>query len=1272
MTEQNYYNNNKNIGLLSLKNDNIFLNHLNSNVASQLNNYNNLSPYIDPNLNINNLLYLNSNNQNMSNINLNNQISNNINNYNNKNTIYNYIQNNYYNKVNNIYYQSSNNINLIKPYFSNINMLIASHSLTKANDLIYKDLQQLENILSNYKLYIMNNNFDAIELCLKYILESNFFFNKVVTNKIENILKKLLNQINNNDENFKFKLKEVLKEMIPLNFKEHYLKEYFNPKGEKMLYSSFKKDLNLYKNYKDRIFYLYQIFGTAKFKLNNKDREEIQNIFKYNYGFNNQNFNKNNFVNNDFYNDFSLKNNGGSFQNNYNTYNNNFNYNNKYRKHSFQSNSNNWNESNYSYNNNININKNGNSNFNQYKSFNNNYNYIEDKNNDELGFNKIYDYHQNSSYHKKYNYKNNRHSFIDKNNAKIKNNRKNSGKGTLLVEVKTTPKKEENEIDDNNNKNIENKEVINDIKKSENDINKEFIDDNNINKNDTIKNENKENKDENNIILMNEINISQDMPKDEEQDNIKNNNENENENKENIILNEDENDEDKIDSNNGDDNNFNFQDDNIVTDFNSINPFNENNTKEQNKNEINSDKEDNENNLRAVRITSEDEKLNINKEEDIGNNNDLILNIINSSENEITNNNNLIKKDINEEVDNMTNNEKLDYLNININNEQENNNNNNNNNDNNNNNKDIEAKEQNIVDKEPIYNSSETNLLIQNNNKNDEFELKQKISPNLIENIKINLNSQNENMNIDINNNNNNKNDNWMNTDKNNSDNNLEFNINENSHQNNLINNNSLTNKKLLGKVDKNNSQINSNTNLSKTTLNNNILSNANNLTMNLMNNINSYMNLLNLFNEQNFLLTNNYYINENQNYINIFFNYLNQENNLISTIKPNSKNKNNHFNKQSDIDYLKLKSDKLSNEYNNKVRKMQDNNPLLVNEYKNLFEEKIILPLYQKICEENQLKKELYTDVYNKYVNVISKIFDKNNVKNAQIEPYGSIVNNFMIEYGDIDICIIPEDLNSISDFDAYLEEIKEEVVDEQKCAKFITLEKYSKFMIIKLQDIESEIDLDITVQNILPIINTKLIRFYSLYDQRFHILGIFMKFWVKKNQIHGALDKFLSSYALLILIIHYLQTITEPKVLPILQQIRNIKKDYTYHNGEKEILTNLYFEEDLEEIKKYMGIINCDEENESSIVDLLVGFFEYYAYKYNHYLISISRSDKVEVDANENIAFPLEDPFDIGYNPGKSMKLNTLQYYAFICCMKKELNNILSGKYFQYDNDE
>ena len=132
--------------------------------------------------------------------------------------------------------------------------------------------------------------------------------------------------------------------------------------------------------------------------------------------------------------------------------------------------------------------------------------------------------------------------------------------------------------------------------------------------------------------------------------------------------------------------------------------------------------------------------------------------------------------------------------------------------------------------------------------------------------------------------------------------------------------------------------------------------------------------------------------------------------------------------------------------------------------------------------------------------------------MKNTQIEPYGSIVNNFMTEYGDIDICVNPKDNNTKCDYDTVLEEIKDEIVNNQKIAKYIILEKYSKFLILKLKDIETDIDLDITVQNILPIINTKLIRFYSLYDQRFHIFGIFLKFWVKKNHIHGSLDKYLS----------------------------------------------------------------------------------------------------------------------------------------------------------------
>ena len=64
------------------------------------------------------------------------------------------------------------------------------------------------------------------------------------------------------------------------------------------------------------------------------------------------------------------------------------------------------------------------------------------------------------------------------------------------------------------------------------------------------------------------------------------------------------------------------------------------------------------------------------------------------------------------------------------------------------------------------------------------------------------------------------------------------------------------------------------------------------------------------------------------------------------------------------------------------------------------------------------------------------------------------------------------------------------------------------------------------------------------------------------------------------------------------------------------------------------------------------------------NFILISINNTEKKNCKG-EHFAFPMEDPFDIEHNPGKSMKLNTNQFDNFINCMKKEINIILSGEY-------
>jgi len=1313
MTDQTNSNNNmnnNNIGTLSINADLINGKQLTNNDI-QINNYNN-SEFINSNLNINNLIYLNSNNnnnmdqiQNYSNQNQNSNIEkNDINNQNysyvmNYNNTHN--QNNYHNNSNNNYYRSGNfNIKTAKPYFTLKNQLIKLNSLDEVNEKVYKDLQQIEKILPNYKNYMVNNNFEAVNLCLKYIECTHFFFNEVATKKIGDIFNYIIFS-NNQDEKFKYKLKEIFQKMIPYNIRKSYLDGVYSQNYDKNLYNIFKKDINISKNYKENMFYLYEIFEIVSQKLNNKDREELKNIFnKYSYIINNSNIN-----NNKYYNDIT-------------------NNSNRYRKHSFQSQNNNWNYNAYDNNSYNNIS-------------NNNKNYIDDRHSDELSYKKTYDnnnYYSSGFQNRKNNYKgsySSRHYYNDNNKIKNKGNRKHSayGGGAMLVEVSTTPKKEDTENDANEiiwNIDVDKKDdeinaIQNDtnnnndiIEKKEEkivEINNNNINDDKIENKEEDKKEQKEenenegykNKDEiqmdndqeekkveNN--LLNELNISHEKEeKNEDNNNIENKNSTENgEKKEehednndnhntNSIEREEIGEKEEKEINNFD---LNLKEDILISDFNSLNPFNEKKVSEKDM----SEKEDSSNNLGIIH-TNQNLDLNNNEENDNDGSNNLVLNIINNTTENDFNNINLYDNFMSNDNDDLHNepNENFEYnqinndMNINIddaNKEKdliEVNNNNNYNNEINEHENEVEKQiKSDLLNNSPkneiIFSNSENNInekinlpkaLIDNNISNNNMKNKSisdnniiKLNKNLLNQININANA---NMNINANNNFNN-NDNIYNI-SNDQAQMLRY-ISQN-------NNNSLYNINNINPFLVQNSQ--------KTNLNNNILNFNNSINMNLLNNLNSGMNMLNLINSVNNTNLMNinggvYYQNNTQNYYNILFNYLDETHNLLSTIKPYSKNKNNHFNMQSNIDYIKQKSEKLSLDYNNKLKKIKENNPLLYKERLNLFEEKIILPIYSNICSENQQRKEIYTEVYNKYKDIITKILQKNKLDDTKVDPYGSIVNNFMTEYGDIDICVNPKDNNTICDYDTVLEEIKDEIVNNQKIAKYIILEKYSKFLILKLKDIETDIDLDITVQNILPIINTKLIRFYSLYDQRFHIFGIFLKFWVKKNHIHGSLDKYLSSYALLILIIHYLQTITEPKLLPILQQIRNIKKEYKYHNEVKELITNLYFEEDINEIKNYMKIINSGLENENSVVELLIGFFEYYAYKYDHYWISISRSDKIPVDDNEMAAFPLEDPFDINYNPGKSMRLNTLQYTIFVYCMKKELNNILSGEYFKY----
>lgn len=81
-------------------------------------------------------------------------------------------------------------------------------------------------------------------------------------------------------------------------------------------------------------------------------------------------------------------------------------------------------------------------------------------------------------------------------------------------------------------------------------------------------------------------------------------------------------------------------------------------------------------------------------------------------------------------------------------------------------------------------------------------------------------------------------------------------------------------------------------------------------------------------------------------------------------------------------------------------------------------------------------------------------------------------------------------------------------------------------KVPLIKYQDAQTGIDVDISVNNILAMYNSDLIYTYCQIDQRFHIMATFLKHWAKKVKIIGASHGYLSSYALVMMIIAFLQS--------------------------------------------------------------------------------------------------------------------------------------------------
>ena len=293
-----------------------------------------------------------------------------------------------------------------------------------------------------------------------------------------------------------------------------------------------------------------------------------------------------------------------------------------------------------------------------------------------------------------------------------------------------------------------------------------------------------------------------------------------------------------------------------------------------------------------------------------------------------------------------------------------------------------------------------------------------------------------------------------------------------------------------------------------------------------------------------------------------------------------------------------------------------------------------------------------------------------------------------------------------------------------------------HARIPIIKFRDLSSGLTCDLGVNNRLALYNTQLLKLYGQIDDRVIPLALLIKHWSKKRAMNEPYLGTLSSYCWILLVIHYLQGVVKPAILPVLQDpsliesiVNDLKEsendvvdecvngfpvkliknldlliDHWRNAIEPDILASVPAEENLNaddtdsRLTKslYDFKINTNDlssptidsstalssppliytkfvKNDSSLIQLLQGFFKYYAYdfSYSSHVISIrilpttmtnGTLTKVEKEwtiehnaLKENYWFCVEDPFETTHNLARVVNRNRyfihFNFQLFLC---------------------
>ncbi|XP_070760411.1 poly(A) RNA polymerase GLD2 [Enoplosus armatus] len=234
-----------------------------------------------------------------------------------------------------------------------------------------------------------------------------------------------------------------------------------------------------------------------------------------------------------------------------------------------------------------------------------------------------------------------------------------------------------------------------------------------------------------------------------------------------------------------------------------------------------------------------------------------------------------------------------------------------------------------------------------------------------------------------------------------------------------------------------------------------------------------------------------------------------------------------------------------------------------------------------------------------------------------ARLYLTGSSMNGLGCRSSDADLCLVlkgnkrPDPIHVLSALQRLFRSLS--YVERTQLIR-------AKVPILRFREKGSDLEFDLNINNTVGIRNTFLLRSYAYADLRIRPMILVVKKWARHNQINDASKGTLSSYTLVLMVLHYLQTLNEP-VLPSLQ------RDYPE-------CFNPFMDIDMvpegpKHVPPYIS------RNQSSLGELLLGFLKYYAtdFRWDKQVISVREARALPKNNSQewrNKYICVEEPFE------------------------------------------